>query len=111
MSPTELWLFGAILAAVTTAIGYLFQQQLTMRDRMEAIADAHLKDLWTAVNQIKVDLDVDRREREARSIAIATTMGSLASRDELNKQIDRMINEMDRRMNQAINRRGPIRDS
>ena len=100
-------IFGAWVSISAAMIGYLYRQLWNMRDEMQDIASEHVKDIWTAVNGIRTDIDADRRAAADARIAIAANM---VTRDELDRQINRLIREFDRKLTPASRRHIPSDD-
>lgn len=106
MNPTELWVLGTLIVTVAGVIGHLYRQIFSIREEMHEVAAQQLRDLWTVVNQMRVDANVDRQSAAESRVKIAENMVTKA---ELDRQFSRLIGEVDRRMTVAIRQRPPVR--
>jgi len=106
MGPTELWVLGTLITVIVAALGHLYKLIFELRSDMQDVGTAPMKDLWLAMNQLRQDMENDRRNAAEHRVMIAKEM---ITKDDLNQQINRLIGEFDRRMTTAIRQRPPVR--
>lgn len=106
MGPTELWVLGTLITVCAAVFGHLYKQIFQLRSDMQQVGSAQMKDLWLALNQLRQDIDSDRRMATEHRVKIASEM---ITKDDLNQQINRLIGEVDRRFTTAIRQRPPVK--
>lgn len=89
-----LWSLGASFSFFAGVAVHLYMQIGKVRDRLEASTGMQLKEIRDAVSGLKAIIDSDRAILAEHRVKIAHEM---VTRDELERQVERMIAEMDRR--------------
>ena len=93
---------------VTVAIfGHVYRQLVALRSDMEKIAGANISEIWVKVNQMDKSIAADRELAAQFRERIA---GMMLTREDFDRQITRLIAEIDRRMTTAIRHRPPVEE-
>lgn len=96
------WAIGIIVTsgggACALAIGHLYKLQNEMQRKMEVAMEKQLKEIWTVIHTLSQDINVDRKSASEARIAMATTIGTLVTRQDLREEMGRVVSELDRRM-------------
>jgi hypothetical protein len=105
MDPGVIAILISWISITAVVFGHVYRQLLNIRAQMEDIAAAHAKEMWTKMNQIETDMGIDRRQQaEFRE----RMLERMISKTDFDREISRLINEIDRRFAAAIRHRPPI---
>lgn len=97
-----MWAVGIIVTAGGLAIGHLYKLQGEMQQRMESAMANQLKDIWNVIHTLSQEINVDRKSSSESRVAMATTIGTLVTRQDLREEMGRVVSELDRRMTRHL---------
>lgn len=93
-----MWAIGIIVTSGGLAIGHLYKLQNEIQQKMETAMGNQLREIWTAIRTISQEINADRKEATEARVAIATTVGTLVTRQDLREELGRVVGELDRRI-------------
>lgn len=103
---TTLEILVAFMGVTVAVFGYVFRWLIGQRAEIEAIVEAQVKELWTKMSQVDQEMSADRRHASEFRERIAREM---ITKDDLNREMSRVINEVDRRFTNTLTQRLPAR--
>ena len=110
MDPVVQWALGIMILAAVPVFGHLYKQISDVRKSMDALLHVKTEEIWKELRAMNDKIDLSNRTAADARVAAATAMGQLVTREELDRQINRLINEFDRRMIAALRHRPPVED-
>lgn len=87
------WVVGVWMALSLGVFGHIYSRQEKMRSDLAASTESDMTRVWAALDNLRKEIADDRRLSSDDRARIA---GSMVTRIELDRQVDKMLNEIEK---------------
>jgi len=87
------WAIAIMMAGIMGAIGHLYYAQGQVQKKLEASVNQQFKDIRDQIRTLTAELSGDRKAFYTEQLALAKTMGTLATREDLRNEISRAFTQ------------------
>lgn len=87
------WAVGIMMAGIMGAIGHLYYAQGQGQKKLEETFAEQFKDMRDQIRGLTAQITSDRQAFYTDRLALANTMGALATREDLRNEITRALNQ------------------